>query len=140
MIKDKIFFFGDYQGMRNNLHASGNETVPIDAFRTGDFSSVAAIDPIYDPATGNPDGTGQNPDLECDGVLNVDLSRSHQQRGKKPAGAVARAELSRMPYSSNYQISRPATFDQDQFDTRGDYFATSKTVVFGKFSYLQREF
>ena len=24
VIKDKLFFFGDYQGMRNNLHASGN--------------------------------------------------------------------------------------------------------------------
>src|ERR1700694_2364867 len=59
VIKDKLFFFGDYQGMRNNLHASGNETIPIAPFRTGDFSSVAAIDPIYDPATGNPDGTGR---------------------------------------------------------------------------------
>src|SRR6202166_637800 len=38
VIKDKVFFFGDYQGMRNNLHASGNETIPIAPFRTGDFS------------------------------------------------------------------------------------------------------
>src|SRR3984893_6430492 len=62
VIKNKVFFFGDYQGMRNNLHAATNPaaTVPIDAFRTGDFSSVAAIDPIYDPATGNPDGTGRS--------------------------------------------------------------------------------
>ena len=36
-IKDKLFFFADYQGMRNNLHASGNETVPIDAFQNGRF-------------------------------------------------------------------------------------------------------
>ena len=43
-------------------------------------------------------------------------------------------------FSSNYQISRPATFDQDQFDTRGDYFVTSKTVVFGKFSYFKANF
>jgi hypothetical protein len=34
VIKNKVFFFGDYQGMRNNLSGSGNETVPIDAFRT----------------------------------------------------------------------------------------------------------
>ena len=68
VIKDKLFFFGDYQGMRNNLFASGNETVPIDAFRTGDFSSVAAIDPIYDPATGNPDGTGRTQFDGCPGT------------------------------------------------------------------------
>ncbi len=70
VIKDKVFFFGDYQGMRNNLHTSGNEVVPIDAFRNGDFSSVASIDPIYDPATGNADGTGRT-QIQCDGVLNV---------------------------------------------------------------------
>src|SRR6202050_2489333 len=70
VIKDKLFFFGDYQGMRNNLFGSGNETVPIDAFRTGDFSSVAATDPIYDPATGNPDGTGRT-QISCNNVLNV---------------------------------------------------------------------
>src|SRR6202166_3666691 len=58
-IKDKVFFFVDYQGMRNNLFASGNETVPIDAFRTGDFSSVAAYYQIYDISSGNPDGTGR---------------------------------------------------------------------------------
>ncbi len=38
--------------------------------RTGDFSSIAATNPIYDPATGNPDGTGRT-QFDCDGVLNV---------------------------------------------------------------------
>src|SRR5580692_6644038 len=137
VIKDKVFFFGDYQGMRNNLFASGNETVPIDAFRTGDFSSVAAIDPIYDPATGNPDGTGRT-QIQCNGVLNVICP------GR--LSSAAKNLLARLPeptsagYSANYQIARPATFDQDQFDTRGDYFVTSKTVVFGKFSYFQASF
>ena len=57
--KDKLFFFADYQGMRNNLSTSSLYTSPIAPFRIGDFSSVAATNPIYDPATGNPDGTGQ---------------------------------------------------------------------------------
>jgi outer membrane receptor protein involved in Fe transport len=137
VIKDKIFFFGDYQGMRNSLFASGNETVPIDAFRTGDFSSVAAIDPIYDPATGNPDGTGRT-QIQCNGVLNVICPDR--------LSSAAKSLLALLPqpnapgYSSNYQISRPATFNQDQFDTRGDFFATSKTVVFGKFSYFKANF
>ena len=137
VIKDKVFFFGDYQGMRNNLFASGNETVPIDAFRTGDFSSVAAIDPIYDPATGNPDGTGRT-QIQCNGVLNVICP------GR--LSSAAKNLLARLPeptsagYSANYQIARPATFDQDQFDTRADYFVTSKTVVFGKFSYFKANF
>jgi outer membrane receptor protein involved in Fe transport len=138
VIKDKLFFFGDYQGMRNNLFASGNETVPIDAFRTGDFSSVAATDPIYDPATGNPDGTGRT-QISCDGVLNVicpdRLSTAAQNLlALLPQPNVAGAT------QQNYKISRPATFDQDQFDVRSDYFATSKTVIFGKFSYFKANF
>ena len=28
------------------------------------------IDPIYDPATGNPDGTGRT-QFDCDGMLNI---------------------------------------------------------------------
>lgn len=142
VIKEKVFFFGDYQGMRNNLFASGNEVVPIDAFRTGDFSSVAAIDPIYDPATGNPDGTGRT-QIQCNGVLNVICPNRIS-----PAAANLLALLPQ-PNSAgtgpsgtgqNYQISRPATFDQNQFDTRVDYFVTSKTLIFGKFTYFKATF
>jgi len=137
VIKQKVFFFGDYQGMRNSLFASGNETVPIDAFRTGDFSSVAAIDPIYDPATGNPDGTGRT-QIQCNGVLNVICPDRLSPAAKNLLALLP--EPNSTGYSSNYQISRPATFNQDQFDTRGDYFVTSKTVVFGKFSYFRANF
>ena len=138
VIKDKIFFFGDYQGMRNSLFASGNETVPIDAFRTGDFSSVAAIDPIYDPNTGNPDGTGRT-QIQCNGVLNVICPDRISQAAQNLLALLPQPTVSGV-YSANYPISRPATFNQDQFDTRGDYFATSKTVVFGKFSYFKANF
>jgi outer membrane receptor protein involved in Fe transport len=137
VIKDKIFFFGDYQGMRNNLFTSGNETVPIDAFRTGDFSSVAATDPIYDPATGNPDGTGRT-QIQCDGVLNVICPDRISTAAKNLLALLP--EPNSAGYSANYQISRPATFDQNQFDTRVDFFATPKTVVFGKFTYFQASF
>ena len=139
VIKDKIFFFGDYQGMRNDLFTSGNETVPIDAFRTGDFSSVAAIDPIYDPATGNPDGTGRT-QIECNGVLNVICPDRISTAATNLLNLLPQPSPNSTGYSSNYQISRPATFDQNQFDTRADYFVTSKTVVFGKFSYFQASF
>jgi outer membrane receptor protein involved in Fe transport len=138
IIKDKVFFFADYQGMRNNLHTSGNNTVPIDAFKAGDFSSIAATDPIYDPATGNPDGTGRT-QFDCNGILNkICLDRI------SPAAANLLALLPEptIPgvFSSNYQVSRPAIFNQNQFNTRVDYFVTPKTVVFGKFSYFNAKF
>jgi outer membrane receptor protein involved in Fe transport len=137
VIKNKVFFFGDYQGMRNNLHAGGNETVPIDAFRTGDFSSVAAIDPIYDPATGNPDGTGRT-QIQCNGVLNKICPDRISNAAKNLLALLP--EPNSPGFNANYQIARPATFYQNQFDTRADFFATSKTVVFGKFTYFKATF
>jgi outer membrane receptor protein involved in Fe transport len=138
IIKDKLFFFGDYQGMRNNLHTSGNNTVPIDAFKAGDFSSIAATDPIYDPATGNPDGTGRT-QFDCDGILNKICP---DRISPAAANLLALLPEPTIPgvFSSNYQVSRPAIFNQNQFNTRVDYFVTSKTVVFGKFSYFNAKF
>jgi carboxypeptidase family protein/TonB-dependent receptor-like protein len=57
IIKNKLFFFADYQGTRDNLGAVNRHNIPPQAFRNGDFSDASTI--IYDPATGNPDGTGR---------------------------------------------------------------------------------
>src|ERR1700681_237176 len=57
--RDKLFFFGDYQGSRDVFGNSNLPTIPTLAFRSGDLS--AATSTIYDPATGNPDGTGRTP-------------------------------------------------------------------------------
>ncbi len=68
--KNKIFIFGGFQGTR--VRSGGNvlTTVPTAAFRTGDFSSVAASHPIYDPTTGNPDGSGRT-QFSYNGTANV---------------------------------------------------------------------
>jgi hypothetical protein len=57
--KNNLFVFGGYQGVRVRSGAPLLITVPTAAFRAGDFSSLAATNPVFDPGTGNPDGTGQ---------------------------------------------------------------------------------
>ena len=59
IIKNRLFFFADYQGTRDNLGQVNRHNIPPVAFRNGDFSGASTI--IYDPATGNPDGTGRQP-------------------------------------------------------------------------------
>lgn len=51
IIKDKLFWFGDYQGTRIRNPLNWTSVVPTAAERSGDFS---ADDPIVDPATGLP--------------------------------------------------------------------------------------
>src|SRR5947209_11653970 len=50
VIKEKFFFFGDYQGTRSKVGGSRLLTVPTDLARTGDFSQYGVR--IFDPLTG----------------------------------------------------------------------------------------
>jgi trimeric autotransporter adhesin len=53
----KNFFFASYNGSVSESPFDQFSTVPTAAERAGDLSALGI--PIYDPATGNPDGTGR---------------------------------------------------------------------------------
>ena len=57
LAKDKLFFFADFQRTADHRGDVFRSTIPPLAWRTGDFSSSTTD--IYDPLTGNPDGTGR---------------------------------------------------------------------------------
>jgi hypothetical protein len=57
IIKDKLFFFTDYQRTVDNLGQLRRVVIPPMEWRGGDFSTASTK--IYDPATGNADGTGR---------------------------------------------------------------------------------
>jgi hypothetical protein len=53
IVRNRIFFFGDYQGTRLDEPGSGLASVAPDEWRRGDFSGVTGIT-IVDPFTGQP--------------------------------------------------------------------------------------
>jgi len=55
--KNKIFFFGSFEGIRWRQVYTGFGTVPTDAAKAGNLSESPY--PIYDPATGAASGTGR---------------------------------------------------------------------------------
>jgi hypothetical protein len=57
IVRNKLFFFGDFVRTSDDSGRLTRAHIPEPAFRNGDFS--AAPTRIYDPATGNPDGTGR---------------------------------------------------------------------------------
>ncbi len=59
IIKDKLFFFTDVQRTTDNIGNLFRHVVPPMEWRNGDFSSASTT--IYDPATGNADGSGRTP-------------------------------------------------------------------------------
>ncbi|MGH9843131.1 MAG: carboxypeptidase regulatory-like domain-containing protein, partial [Blastocatellia bacterium] len=57
VIKNKLFFFGSWERTVRRQNASAFRTLPTAALRQGDFTGTGAA--IYDPATGNADGSGR---------------------------------------------------------------------------------
>src|SRR5437867_1795647 len=55
--RNKLFYFGGWEGNRERLGFSQLLTIPTEDQRLGDFSLYNAT--IYDPLTGNPDGSGR---------------------------------------------------------------------------------
>ncbi len=52
ILKDKTFFFGDYQGHRETQGVTALSTVPTMLMRSGNFSELTRV--IYDPTTNQP--------------------------------------------------------------------------------------
>ena len=62
--KNKIFFFGDFLRVTDHEANTNLGTIPPSSWRDGNLSSgltLAAPVVVYDPATGNPDGTNRTP-------------------------------------------------------------------------------
>src|SRR5258708_7727374 len=57
IIRNKLFFFGDYHRTIDNLGYIVRATVPTQAMRNGDFSAVSQH--IYDPLTGDAGGNNR---------------------------------------------------------------------------------
>ena len=57
IVRNKLFFFGSYEGTNDRQRAQRFGTVPTAAMRRGDFS--ASPTPIYDPLTGAVNGSGR---------------------------------------------------------------------------------
>jgi hypothetical protein len=68
IIKNKLFYFGDYQYTTDTLGTVFRYTSPYPEWFGGDFRNAPTR--IYDPRTGNADGTGRT-QISCNGVLNV---------------------------------------------------------------------
>src|SRR5438034_2751118 len=132
--KNKMFLFGDYQLTRTRQGGSLTATVPNDAFRAGDFSALAATNPIFDPLTGNPDGTGRQP-FSCNGVLNVICPDRISPVATKILGLLPQANLSQAT-DVNYAGGGTVLFNQDQFDIRHDWNISDQDKFFARYTYF----
>ena len=125
IIKDKLFFFADYQGERFDFPSTTSTiTVFTAKERTGDVSElVAAGKTIIDPQTGLPFQGNVIP----------------QPRLSQAALAIINSQYYPTPVNGLLQANALNTTavktDSDQGDGRLDYAATAKDHFMGRFSY-----
>jgi outer membrane receptor protein involved in Fe transport len=125
IIKDKLFFFADYEGERFDYpNTSTLITVFTADERTGNVSElVAAGENIVDPLTGQPFPNNIIP----------------QDRLSKAALAIITSNLYPKPINDSLQSNAINTYatttDADQGDGRLDFAATEKDHLMGRFSY-----
>jgi hypothetical protein len=140
ILKNKLFYFGDYQGTRRRTGASVLTRVPTAAERQGDFSDFSV--PIFDPSTGKSDGSGRTQFADPSratasnpaGLNIIPVSRITPQAinllGLLPAQNLTAAS----PNDPNYVASGSEAFDSDQYDIRIDHYATDNLHYFGRYS------
>jgi hypothetical protein len=131
VVKDRTFFFADYQGQRQRVARTVTSTVPTLLQRQGLFTEAIAgrVPVIYDPATTS--GSSRSP------FPGNTIPRS-------AIDPVALALLDRYPLptsagtSNNYSRTANETVDQEQGDVRLDHrFATGRDQAFGRLTYFQ---
>ena len=132
--KNKLFFFGDYQLARTIQGASIISTVPNAAFRNGDFSAVSNTAPIYDPATGNSDGTGRQ-QVSCAGRLNVLCPSRINPVAVNLLKLLPQPNISNGT-DNNYVGDVKEVFNQNWTDFKSDWNINDSNKFFARYSYF----
>ncbi|HVU48978.1 MAG TPA: carboxypeptidase-like regulatory domain-containing protein, partial [Terracidiphilus sp.] len=123
IFKDKLFFFGSYEGDFTRMGSSNIVTVPTDDIRNGIMT--ASPTPIYDPSTGNPDGTGRTP--FADNTL-----PSIDPIAAKIVALIPEPNLPGL--ANNYFVNTPIVSDLHKVDTKFDWHTTQNLTFTGRVS------
>jgi hypothetical protein len=132
--RNSMFLFGDYRLDRRLTGGELLTTVPNNAFRNGDFSAFASTNPIFDPLTGNPDGTGRQ-QFSCNGVLNIICPDRIDQVSKNLINLLPPPNLNQNT-DLNFLGSGSALFSTDEIDERYDWNISQKDKLFVRDSFM----
>jgi hypothetical protein len=123
--KDKLWFFGNYEGLRQVNTSTSNAYTPTAAMFGGDFTALGR--PIYDPDTYSP-ATGSRQPF-AGGV--IPSSRINPVSKNLLRYYLPGASLAQRP--SNVFGNPRNTLDDDQFGVRIDYAINRDQMLFGRY-------
>jgi hypothetical protein len=138
IIRNKTFFFANYEGVRRVQGQSATSSVPTAALRSGDFSGQPLI---YDPATSR-----DNPSFDASrpvSATNPRIIRDPFPNNRIPSNRIdpiTNEVLETVPLPNlggevnNYLDTRSARQTDDQWSVRGDHQIGQSDMFFGRFS------
>jgi hypothetical protein len=127
--RNKLFFFGDYQYALNHAGRVQRSVIPPAEWRNGDFSSAATT--IYNPFTGNPDGTGREP-FPGNRIPAALISPiATKLLSIVPPPNVAGAAFGQINFEFPYQRKKTTP----AFDAKINHQATDRDAISGRVSY-----
>jgi hypothetical protein len=129
IVKNKLFYFGSYEGFQQSFADTFLTTVPSAAQRQGNFDAATRI---VDPANGQPFPNTTIPASRFDalGTKLVALYPAPTQTGNVQNGRPV----------NNYSALRDGTENTHKFDAKGDYSINDKNQVSARYSYIRQKF
>jgi hypothetical protein len=145
IVRNKLFFFADYERTtQRQLAGPDQRTLPTANMATGDFQGLTVTSAgtqvpviIYDPLTGNADGTGKQ-QISCGGVLNVICPERIDPAAQKMIALLQPAiaqETTTGDNLNNFLGSGTALFNRNTADFKVNYNHSQNTTVFGRYSF-----
>jgi hypothetical protein len=150
IIRDKLFWFGSYEGYRQRRGQSFLLSVPTLPYRNGDFSDLrdagGNLIPIYDPLTTC--GRLGNPACSRDAQGNEIITRQQFQGNIIPQDRLdptakilsnfwAPPNLSGQAFThiNNFATNASVGGNNDQLNVRVDYNLSDRQRIFGRYTY-----
>ena len=133
IVRNRTFFFGDYQRAIDNAGRVQRSVIPPAEFRNGDFSRASTI--VYNPFTGSADGTGRQP--FAGNVIPASMISPIARRilALIPEPNIPGAALGQINYQLPYQRKKTT----DAFDVKINHQVTDGNALTGRFSYQRPE-
>ncbi|HYI92716.1 MAG TPA: carboxypeptidase regulatory-like domain-containing protein [Bryobacteraceae bacterium] len=124
ILRNKLFFFGGWEGMWERTAANGFFTVPTDDIRRGDFTAYSTI---YDPATGDANGAGRTPFPNNIIPLNRQSAISRKMQDLIPQPNLPGT-------TANYFSAGTLVFDRQNYDAKVNWNRSDRHALFAKYS------
>lgn len=148
ILKNRLFFFGDWESTRQVQAPSGGnpQTVPFGGldYKTAeqngyfDFRGLETDNSgnplhIYDPRTGNANGSGRSP-ISCNGVVDEICVSDVDPAAQAMAKLIPDPTYNNLA-TNNYLDTQKGFFHRDNYDAKINFVPSEASTIFGRFTF-----